>query len=478
MTTITIPELALLLLVGPSGAGKSTFARRHFRPTEVLASDFFRGLISDDEANQEVSGDAFEVLHLVAAKRLAGARLTVIDATNLQPEARKPLLEIARRHHCAIVAVVFDLPEEVCLQRNQQRGERIVLERVLRAQWQQLRRARSELGREGVRHVHVLASPEEVDTAVVVRLPLACNRREDHGPFDVIGDVHGCYDELAELLTRLGYALSEQPDAAGTPRPGVRPPPGRKAVFVGDLVDRGPKVPAVLRLVMGMVEAGTALCVVGNHDDKLLRKLQGRAVKVSHGLAETLAQIDREPPEFRDRLRNFLDNLVSHYVLDGGKLVVAHAGLKAALQGRMAKRVRDFALYGETTGETDEFGLPVRQNWAAEYRGQATVVYGHTPGPGPEWLNRTINIDTGCVFGGKLTALRYPEMELVSVPAARTYCPPNRPFLGQDSPASAPAPQASLEASEDHPPHSSEGGQHETGSVSSGNRPVGDDPPC
>ena len=103
--------------------------------------------------------------------------------------------------------------------------------------------------------------------------------------------------------------------------------------------------------------------------------------------------------------------------LDDGKLVVAHAGMKEEMQGRGSGKVRDFALYGETTGETDEFGLPVRYNWAAEYRGKAMVVYGHTPVPEPEWLNRTINIDTGCVFGGKLTALRYPEKELVSVPA-------------------------------------------------------------
>src|SRR5438067_6625699 len=96
---IVIPELALVLLVGPSGSGKSTFARKHFRPTEILSSDFFRGLICDDEANQAVSADAFELLHLTAAKRLAAGRLTVIDATNVQPEARKPLLELAKRYH-------------------------------------------------------------------------------------------------------------------------------------------------------------------------------------------------------------------------------------------------------------------------------------------------------------------------------------------------------------------------------------------
>ena len=169
---------------------------------------------------------------------------------------------------------------------------------------------------------------------------------------------------------------------------------------------------------------------------KLLKKLRGKDVQITHGLAQTLAEIDALPDEvrgpFSKSLAEFLDGLVSHYVLDGGKLVVAHAGMKEEMQGRGSGRVRDFALYGETTGETDEFGLPVRYNWAAEYRGSAMVVYGHTPVPHPEWLNHTVNIDTGCVFGGKLTALRYPEKEFVSVPAKHTYCEPSRPFLPAD----------------------------------------------
>src|SRR5665811_2551622 len=140
---------------------------------------------------------------------------------------------------------------------------------------------------------------------------------------------------------------------------------------------------------------------------------------------------DRTTAEDRGLIAEFLDGLISHYVLDGGKLVVAHAGMKEEMQGRGSGRVRDFALYGETTGETDEFGLPVRYNWAAEYRGQAVMVYGHTPVPDPEWLNRTINIDTGCVFGGKLTALRYPDRDLVSISAKQTYAQPAKPFLAE-----------------------------------------------
>jgi protein phosphatase len=160
-------------------------------------------------------------------------------------------------------------------------------------------------------------------------------------------------------------------------------------------------------------------------------------VQITHGLAESLEQLEAEPAEFREKVVSFLDDLVSHYVLDRGRLVVAHAGLKAEMQGRGSGSVRDFCLYGETTGETDEFGLPIRFNWAADYRGAATVIYGHTPIPEPEWLNRTINIDTGCVFGGRLTALRYPEMELVFIPAKATYAESKRPFIAPDIQAPA-----------------------------------------
>ena len=432
---VSIPELSLVVLIGTSGSGKSTFARRHFKPTEVLSSDYFRGLVSDDENDQTISTPAFETLHFVAAKRLQLGRLVVVDATNVQPEARKPLVELARRHHVIPVAIVIDVPERLAHERNQTRADRDFGPHVIRQQHSQLRRSLRNLQREGFRHVHVLRSVAEVDSAEVVREPLWNNRRWDHGPFDIIGDVHGCADELEDLLEQLGYVVPDAAVVEGT-TPARRHPGGRRAVFVGDLVDRGPRIPAVLTTVMNLVETGAALCVPGNHDIKLMRKLRGRDVQITHGLADSIAQLDGEPPEFRDRVLRFIDDLVSHYVLDDGKLVVAHAGLKEEYQGRGSGAVRDFALYGETTGETDEFGLPVRYNWAAEYRGKAVVVYGHTPVPEPEWVNGTINIDTGCVFGGRLTALRWPERELISVAARRTYAEPARPFLAlQTDPA-------------------------------------------
>jgi protein phosphatase len=428
---VTIPELALVVLIGPSGCGKSTFARKHFRATEVLSSDYCRGLVSDDENNQAATMDAFEVLHFIARKRLAAGKLTVVDATNVQPEARKPLVELAREFHCLPVAIVLNLPEKICHERNKGRSDREFGPHVIRQQTQQLRRSMRGLEREGFRHVFTLETPEEIEAVTIERQPLWNNLRHEHGPFDIIGDIHGCYDELLELLGKLGYGLNSGRDDSTV----VTPPSGRKAVFLGDLVDRGPKIPEVLKLVMGMVESGNALCVPGNHDMKLMRKLKGRNVQVTHGLANSLEQLEKETEEFRNKVAAFVDDLVSHYVLDDGKLVVAHAGMKEEMQGRGSGAVREFALFGETTGESDEFGLPIRYDWASEYRGKAMVVYGHTPVPDPEWLNRTMNIDTGCVFGGKLTALRYPERELISVPAHATYAVPARPFINLDAQA-------------------------------------------
>lgn len=442
---IKIPKLSLVVLVGPSGSGKSTFAGKHFLPTEVLSSDDCRGLVSDDENDQAATNDAFDVLHFVAAKRLARGRLVVVDATNVQPEARRPLVQLARTHHCLPVAIVLNPPESVCHERNRIREDRNFGPHVVRQQRSQLRRSLRALKREGFRHIFRMDTVEQIESATIERVPLWNDRRDEHGPFDIIGDVHGCCDELEELLHELGYRPG--PDVPGGPAlvsgQALAHPDGRQAVFVGDLVDRGPRVLDTLRTVAGMVACGSALCVPGNHDMKLLRKLRGKNPQMTHGLEQSWSEIEALPDGMREpfcqELAEFLDGLVSHYVLDDGRLVVAHAGMKEEMQGRGSGKVREFALYGETTGETDEFGLPVRGNWAAEYRGAAMVVYGHTPVPEPEWLNRTVNVDTGCVFGGKLTALRYPEREFISVPARHTYCQSARPFLpaAQQSPLSA-----------------------------------------
>jgi protein phosphatase len=422
--TLAVPELSLVVLVGISGSGKSTFARAHFKPTEVISSDFCRGLVADDENDQSATPQAFELLSHIVALRLAAGRLTVVDATNVQPDARKKLIALAREHDVLPTAIVLDMPVGVCLNRNAGRDDRDFGEQVIRRQRDQLRRGLKGLQREGFRHVHVLQGEDEVADAVITRTKLYNDLRHERGPFDVIGDVHGCRAELESLLSDLGYALDrdEQGRAVGAHHG------DRRAVFVGDLVDRGPDTPGVLRLVMGMVAAGDALCVPGNHENKLLRALRGRNVQLTHGLAESLEQLSAEPESFRAGVEAFLDGLISHYVLDGGNLVVSHAGILERYQGRASGRVREFCLYGQSTGETDEYGLPVRYPWAQEYRGKAMVLYGHTPVPVPEWINNTLCLDTGCVFGGRLTALRYPEREIVSVPAAKVYYEPAKPF--------------------------------------------------
>ncbi|PKK89267.1 MAG: polynucleotide kinase-phosphatase [Candidatus Wallbacteria bacterium HGW-Wallbacteria-1] len=435
---IRIPNLSLVILIGPSGSGKSTFALKHFKVTEVLSSDYCRAMVSDDETNQTVTREAFELLHFIIRKRLALGKMTVIDATNVKPDDRKPLVELAREYHCLPVAMVFDLPQRVCMERNRNRDDRNFGGHVIRQQRSNMQRDLRKLKWEGFRHIFTFREEHEVDAAQIERVPLWNDRTDETGPFDIIGDVHGCFDELCKLFASLGYVLSENSATGALGSRYYSHPHGRKAIFLGDLVDRGPRILDTCRLVYSMVETGNGLCVPGNHDIKLLRKLRGKNVQITHGLAESLAEIDMLAADIREKLRpeleNFIDGLVSHYVLDKRKLVISHAGLCEKMQGRGSGKVRDFCLFGETTGETDEFGLPVRYNWAAEYRGSSMVVYGHTPVPDPEWLNRTVNIDTGCVFGGKLTALRYPEKEFVHVNAEKVYCLPAKPLKGAMEP--------------------------------------------
>ncbi|MDR2210665.1 MAG: polynucleotide kinase-phosphatase [Spirochaetaceae bacterium] len=433
---VEVPELCLVALVGASGSGKSTFAKTHFRPTEILSSDFFRGLVSDDETDQSATTAAFDSLYYVAGKRLEAGRLTVIDATNVQKKARDVVLRLAREQNVLAAAIVFDMPQSLCIERNKARPDRNFGPRVVQNHARELQRSIKHLRKEGFRFVYTFTSPEEAAAAEIVRTKLWNDKKDEAGPFDIIGDVHGCYDELCALLEKLGYAVDRAACAA-------LPPANRRAIFLGDLCDRGPKNPEVLRLVMNMTGAGSALCIPGNHDVKLLRCLRGAELKPSHGLDITLSQLEGESPEFVERVRVFLDGLVSHYVLDRGRLVVSHAGLKESWQGRSSDRVRAFCLYGDTTGETDEFGLPVRLNWAGEYRGKALVVYGHVPSREPRFLNNTVCIDTGCVFGGSLSAYRYPEAEVVSAAAAREYYAPAKPL---DYDAVSPGNAASVDA--------------------------------
>jgi protein phosphatase len=365
--TIEIPELCLVVLIGPAGAGKSTFAGARFRPTEVVSSDLCRALVADDENDQSATPAAFEVLHLIASLRLRRRKLTVVDAVDARPRDRRPLLELAADRDCAAVAVVLDLPEELCVERDRLRAGRTVGASVIAVQRGAIERSLSGLHDEGFAAVHVLRSPEEVDAATVRRVPLPVNRRWERGPFDVIGDVHGRLDALVALLDRLGYPVTQ--GTQGEPVAGAHPN-RRRAVFVGDLGDA-----AVARLVRGMAAAGAALAVRGDEDEALAARL--------------------EEPDAA-----FVRGLPSHLVLAGGTLVVAHAGIRADMQGRDSPRVTAFCLRAEP-------------RWDVAYRGRALVVHGHDPAPWPRWEGRTAGLG-----GGELAALRLPERDVVTSPAA------------------------------------------------------------
>ena len=433
MKTLEIPDFALIALIGASGSGKSTFARTHFLPTETLSSDSFRAIVSDDETDQSATSDAFDALHHLAALRLKRRKLTVIDATNVQQPARKSLLDLARRYHAVPVAIVLDIPETACASRNEARSNRDFGKHVIARHVKELRRSVKSLRKEGFRYVFHLEGEATIGETTITRTPLWTDKRSETGSFDIVGDIHGCYDELVELLQKLGYF----PDGSGI----FRHSQGRRLVFVGDLVDRGPKSVETATLVMNLVAAGVAFCVPGNHDDKLKRALEGRKVTMSHGLQESLDQIaalpDTEREAFTARFLSFVDGLVSHLWLDNGKLAVAHAGVKSEMIGRASGAIRDFCLYGDTTGETTTDGFPVRRDWAADYRGEPFVVYGHTPVDRVRIVNNTANVDTGAVFGGALSALRFPEREVVSVAARAGYAAsPSPPSFAMETAAS------------------------------------------
>jgi protein phosphatase len=414
-----IPDFALIVLIGVHGCGKSTFAAQWFSPAEIISPEAATAHARDPYVDAAVLDAAIAD----AEERLRNRQLVVIDAPNIDAAARKPWIALARRWHASAVAIVLDPGLDICVARNAAKADRHIDPTLLRHMTQQMRQGLAKLRREAFRKVFRLSSTDAIDAVRVARHSLATDRRGETGPFDIIGDVHGCAEELAALLARLGYALRRE-----GPSVQLAASHGRKLVFVGDLVDRGPRTPEVLRIAMAAQAAGLALVVLGNHDDKLARWLAGRNVKVAHGLESSVEQLSAEPQALRTEVKAFLETLSSHYWLDGGRLAVAHAGLKEEMIGRDSRAVREFALYGDTTGEVDEIGFPIRRDWARAYRGETAVIYGHTPVVKPEWVNNTLCVDTGCIFGGRLTALRWPEREIVSVPAATAYIRPRRPL--------------------------------------------------
>ncbi len=387
----TIPDFCLVMLLGSSAAASGAVAGRHFAADEIIPP--------------ELVGDA---LNVAVAQRLEWRALTVVDITDMTSDDRSALLRIAKRTYTQPIAIAVQADVDHAAARN-----RTMQQIVLRLQQ-----------RDGVRETHVVRD----DTAVTIeRERLETDCRHITGPFDIIGDVHGCTDELELLLAKLGYGVVWH-DAGGERSVTVTPPPGRRLIFVGDLVDRGPRAPDTLRIVMSTAAAGTGFCLPGNHDAKFLRWLNGHNVTLTHGLDRTVAQMSAEAPSLHQAAKAFLENLPSHMWCDAGRLVVAHAGLTEAMIGRATGAVREFCLYGDTDGDTDANGLAIRFHWAAGYSGETAIVYGHTPLADAAWFNNTLCLDTGCCFGNKLSALRWPEGDIVSVPALKEYARPHRGF--------------------------------------------------
>ena len=421
-------EFSLVMLLGPAGVGQTDFTQAHFSNYECLSPAAFQKMITAIDADG-VSEEAYELLLKVLELRLKHRQLTCLNAPFLSSSEFGAIKKLAKKYHCRLVAVTFEKPLEDCLTANASNEKNPLPEHVIRIQHQKLSERVSYLGQEGFRQILRLKNDADIAEAQIIRKKLRCDLQEENGPFDIIGDVHGCLEELLQLLAKLDYQIEKVADPQDPWRPykGSHPQ-GRRLLFVGDFCDRGPDSPGVFQLVMSLHQLGLALCVPGNHDDKLARKSSGRSVSMKHGIVETLEQLESYPKDFQDAIAKFVKSLPSHLMLQNGELIVSHAGLKSSMHNRSSAEIHAFCIYGDTTGKKDEFGLPIRLNWAKNYNGTATIVYGHTPVPNAEWLNNTIDIDTGCVFGGKLTALRFPEKQLVEVPAIKEWVAPSRPL--------------------------------------------------
>jgi len=383
--SLIVPDFALLVLVGASESGKAGFAARHFGEGALLGPEL----------------DFEESLGRAAAV-LSQRQPAILSRSSVERAEGQKLKELSRYQDVAPLALAIGLDQKA-------------------------RRSIKSLTKQGIDLLTHCDTAEAAAALDVLKVQLPVDRRHDRGPFDIVGDIHGCFEELTALLNRLGYRI--EPHQAGGEAPiCAHHPEGRKLVFLGDLVDRGPRNVDCLRLAMGMTAEGSARCVMGNHEHKLLRWLAGRPIKIGGGLDVTIAELKRRSDGFKEEVAQFLEGLLPHHWLAEGQLVAAHAGLAAQHHGRMSPRIEALCLYGKTTGERDAYGLPERIDWAAQYSGAAEVVYGHTPVAEAEWFNKTINLDTGCVFGGRLTALRWPERELVSVPAVRVHKKRPKPF--------------------------------------------------
>lgn len=410
---LTIPKTSLVILCGIAGCGKSTFAAANFKPTEIVSSDRCRAMVSDNEENMSVSKEAFELFYFIIEKRMEIGRLIIADSTALSYETRKKLLQLSKYHDYHTVLLIFNIELEMALKRNLMR-DRNVSEKVIQNQYNAFIRTLKYVYKEGFDDIIFLDDKSMGEFSY--HIADSGVEMDDRGPFDIISDVHGCCRELEILLEGLGYVIDEDV---------YRHPDGRKVVFAGDIVDRGPRSLDTVKIVASMVSSGSAYYIPGNHCNKLYRYLKGRKVHIKNGLETTVREMDCLDKDSKEKIKDEFIRLYEesppYLVLDQGRLVIAHAGIKEDMIGRVSGAIIEFVLYGDVTGKFDENGLPVRGDWMSEYLGRALVVYGHTPVSQPLYINNTINIDQGASIGGCLTAFRYPERLTISQKSEHLY---------------------------------------------------------
>lgn len=460
MRTIHLPHTGIVLFVGPSNSGKTTvlnrlIAEKVILPSEVVSSDQFRVLVSDveyitwndrprdeadalyDEYNQ-ISKEAFQAMDFLIEKRCRLNKLTLIDATHLRVEDRERYLEIAKKHHVPASATVLNVPEKELLERDSEREFPRGKKRI-KQQFQQFQKTLRSIKKEGFQRCYIL-NEEEIQALEVHRLKNPLVIDVGNG-IDLIGDIHGCYDEFIELLGKLGYLENQEGYYVH--------PDGRKILSLGDVMSRGPRSIDTLQFFHKHVEAGLAYMIDSNHGWKIARWLDGRQVTLAHGDEKVEAEFEIFEKQagkdavdlLKKQVKEMLLEAKSHYIIqkNGVNVAVAvHAGIKDYYIGKQSPRISDFCRYGDTDG-LDENGKPLRKDWTLNHKSSELILWGHDPKPQPLQINHTLNIDQGVVFGGRLTAIRYPEMDLVSVKAKQDYANvPDNPLREWESKRLAP----------------------------------------
>lgn len=442
MTTIHLPHAGIILLVGPSNTGKTTLLNQLIQenqllPSEVVSSDQFRILVSDNEfiswngrpkdesdalfhEYQQISNAAFDAMDYVISKRSKLNKLTFIDATHLREEEHDKYLQMGKKYHVPVIAMVLNISETELIRRDNERTFPRGRNRI-KQQYQHFKNTLRFIKKKPYRRVYMLGE-DELQVLNINRLENPLTIDVGNG-IDLIGDIHGCFDEFLEILNKLGYRENEDGYYIH--------PEGRKILSLGDVLSRGPRSIATLQLFQKHVTAGHAYMIDSNHGWKIARWLNGKNVTLAHGDENVAAEFEdfesqyssEETEKVKAQIKELLLEAKSHYIIqkNGVNVVVAtHAGIKDHYIGKQSPRISDFCRYGDHDG-LDENGKPIRKDWSVSHQSSELIVWGHDPKPQPLLVNNTLNIDQGVVFGGSLTAYRYPERQLVSVKAKNDY---------------------------------------------------------